>query len=47
MDEIRGGMAELRGDQARHLTRVLRVEPGQQFEVSDNRAAWLAAQKAT
>lgn len=42
MDEIRAGMAELRGDQARHLTRVLRVEPGQQFEVSDNRSAWLA-----
>src|SRR5438874_1559583 len=42
VDEIRAGMAELRGEQARHLTRVLRVEPGQQFEVSDNRAAYLA-----
>jgi 16S rRNA (uracil1498-N3)-methyltransferase len=42
VDEIRDGTAELRGDEARHLTRVLRVEPGQQFEVSDNRAAWLA-----
>lgn len=35
-------MAELRGDEARHLTRVLRVEVGQRFEVSDNRSAYLA-----
>ena len=35
-------MAELRGDDALHLTRVLRVEPGQRYELSDNRAAWLA-----
>jgi 16S rRNA (uracil1498-N3)-methyltransferase len=39
---IRAGTAELLGDEAVHLTRVLRVEAGQQFEVSDNRAAWLA-----
>ena len=42
VDAIRGGSAELRGDQARHLTRVLRVEPGQRFEISDQGAAWLA-----
>jgi 16S rRNA (uracil1498-N3)-methyltransferase len=42
VDAIRGGIAELRGDDARHLTRVLRVEPGQQFEISDGQAAWLA-----
>jgi 16S rRNA (uracil1498-N3)-methyltransferase len=42
VDHIRGGSAELLGDDARHLTRVLRVEPGQRFEISDNRAAWLA-----
>ena len=42
VDAIRGGSAELRGDDARHLTRVLRVEPGQRFEISDRRAAWLA-----
>jgi 16S rRNA (uracil1498-N3)-methyltransferase len=42
VDEIRGGMAELTGDDARHLTRVLRVEPGQRYEVSDGRSAWLA-----
>ena len=42
MDSIRGGTAELRGDEARHLTRVLRVEPGQHFEISDNQQAYLA-----
>ena len=35
-------MAELRGDEARHLARVLRAEPGQLYEVSDNQAAYLA-----
>jgi 16S rRNA (uracil1498-N3)-methyltransferase len=39
---IRGGTAEILGEEARHLTRVLRVEPGQQFEISDNRTVWLA-----
>jgi 16S rRNA (uracil1498-N3)-methyltransferase len=42
VDEIRGGRAELRGEEARHLTRVLRVEAGQRFEISDNHQAWLA-----
>ena len=42
VDGIDGGSAELRGDEARHLTRVLRVEPGQRFEISDQRTAWLA-----
>lgn len=42
MDSIRGGAAELRGEEARHLTRVLRVEPGQRFEISDNQQAYLA-----
>lgn len=42
VDTIRGGQAELRGEEARHLTRVLRVEPGQQFEISDNRSVYLA-----
>ena len=42
MDAVRGGVAELIGDAARHLTRVLRVEPGQRYEISDGRAAWLA-----
>ncbi|MBZ5584230.1 MAG: 16S rRNA (uracil(1498)-N(3))-methyltransferase [Acidobacteriia bacterium] len=39
---IRGGQAELRGEDARHLTRVLRAEPGRQYEISDGQAAWLA-----
>lgn len=42
MDAVRGGAAELRGEEARHLTRVLRVEPGQLFEISDNRSVYLA-----
>jgi 16S rRNA (uracil1498-N3)-methyltransferase len=42
VDAIEGGIAVLRGDDARHLTRVLRAEPGQVYEISDNAAAWLA-----
>jgi 16S rRNA (uracil1498-N3)-methyltransferase len=42
VDEIRGGAAELLADDALHLTRVLRVQVGEQFEISDNQAAWLA-----
>jgi 16S rRNA (uracil1498-N3)-methyltransferase len=42
VDTPRNGLAELHGEEARHLTRVLRVEPGQRFEISDNHAAYLA-----
>ena len=42
VDSIRNGRAELTGEEARHLTRVLRVEPGQHYEISDNRHAWVA-----
>jgi 16S rRNA (uracil1498-N3)-methyltransferase len=42
VDEVRNGRAELSGDDARHLTRVLRVEPGQRYEISDNRNVYLA-----
>src|SRR5471030_655714 len=42
VDAVRSGVAELRGDEARHLTRVLRVEVGQRFEISDNQSAFLA-----
>jgi 16S rRNA (uracil1498-N3)-methyltransferase len=42
IDRIRNGFAELRGDEARHLTRVLRVETGQRYEISDDRSAYLA-----
>ena len=40
--QVRNGRAELSGEEARHLTRVLRVEPGQQYEISDNQRAFLA-----
>ncbi len=42
MDAVRGGEAELRGEEARHLARVLRAEAGQRYEISDNRCAYLA-----
>ena len=40
--EVRRGAAELIGSDAEHLVRVLRVEPGQVYEVSDNRNVYLA-----
>ncbi len=42
IDQVRNGHAELTGEDARHLTRVLRVEPGQVYEISDNRNVYLA-----
>jgi 16S rRNA (uracil1498-N3)-methyltransferase len=42
VDEVRNGHAEILGEDARHLTRVLRVEPGQHYEISDNRNVYLA-----
>jgi 16S rRNA (uracil1498-N3)-methyltransferase len=42
VDEVRSGRAEISGDDARHLTRVLRVEAGQRYEISDNRDVYLA-----
>jgi 16S rRNA (uracil1498-N3)-methyltransferase len=42
VDQVRSGRAEISGDDARHLTRVLRVEPGQRYEISDNRHVYLA-----
>jgi len=42
VDAVRGGMAELRGEEARHLTRVLRAEAGQRYEISDGQSAYLA-----
>lgn len=40
--EFRRGAAELRGEAAHHLTHVLRVAPGQRYELSDNSSVWLA-----
>jgi 16S rRNA (uracil1498-N3)-methyltransferase len=42
VEDIRHNTAELRGEDARHLSRVLRAEPGQQYEISDGAAAYLA-----
>jgi 16S rRNA (uracil1498-N3)-methyltransferase len=40
--EIRRGTAELTGPEAEHLVRVLRAEPGQVYELSDNQHLYLA-----
>jgi 16S rRNA (uracil1498-N3)-methyltransferase len=42
VEQVRNGRAEIAGEDARHLTRVLRVEAGQVYEISDNNRAWLA-----
>ncbi|MBK9169783.1 MAG: 16S rRNA (uracil(1498)-N(3))-methyltransferase [Bryobacterales bacterium] len=42
VDEIRNGQAEMGEEDARHLVRVLRVERGQRFEISDTRSVYLA-----
>jgi 16S rRNA (uracil1498-N3)-methyltransferase len=42
VDEVRNGHAEIAGEEAKHLTRVLRVEAGQCYEISDNRNVYLA-----
>jgi 16S rRNA (uracil1498-N3)-methyltransferase len=40
--EIRRGTAELTGTEAEHLTRVLRAEAGQVYEISNNERKYLA-----
>jgi 16S rRNA (uracil1498-N3)-methyltransferase len=42
VDQVRNGHAEINGEDARHLTRVLRVEAGQRYEISDNHSVYLA-----
>ncbi len=42
VDQVRLGRAAVRGDEARHLRQVLRVEPGQTYELSDNASLYLA-----
>ncbi len=39
--DVQGGFAELRGEEAKHLSRVLRVEPGHIYELSDNTHKYL------
>jgi len=41
VDHVHRGLAEITGPDAHHLTRVLRVEAGQQFEITDSARAWL------
>jgi 16S rRNA (uracil1498-N3)-methyltransferase len=43
VDQVHKGQAEITGENAHHLTRVLRVEVGQKFEITDNQRAWLAS----
>ena len=42
VDRVHDGSAAISGDEAHHLVRVLRVEPGQKFEISDASSVWLA-----
>jgi 16S rRNA (uracil1498-N3)-methyltransferase len=42
VDAVHSGRAQIAGEEARHLSRVLRVEPGQKFEISDNQNVYLA-----
>jgi 16S rRNA (uracil1498-N3)-methyltransferase len=44
--EVHSGRAELRGEEAKHLSKVLRVEPGQLYEISDNEQKYLARVEA-
>ncbi len=42
VSEVRRGTAEITGSDAEHLVRVLRVEAGQRYELSDNKNVYLA-----
>jgi 16S rRNA (uracil1498-N3)-methyltransferase len=42
VEQVYRGEAVLEGEDAEHLTRVLRVENGQRFEISDNQRVYLA-----
>ncbi len=42
MEAVRDSMADLRGEDAWHLTRVLRAEAGQRYEITDNESVYLA-----
>lgn len=46
VDQVRNGQAEITGEDAHHLNRVLRVEAGQKFEITDSRRVWLASVEA-
>jgi 16S rRNA (uracil1498-N3)-methyltransferase len=42
VDEVRGGHAELHGQEAQHLRKVLRAQAGHRYELSDNSRRYLA-----
>jgi 16S rRNA (uracil1498-N3)-methyltransferase len=42
VSQVRRGIAELTGDEAEHLVRVLRAEVGHVYEISDNENLYLA-----
>ena len=42
VEVVTGGSAEITGPAAQHLRKVLRVEPGQRYEITDGRQAYLA-----
>jgi 16S rRNA (uracil1498-N3)-methyltransferase len=42
VEAVHRGHAQISGADAHHLTRVLRVEAGQKFEISDNSSVYLA-----
>jgi 16S rRNA (uracil1498-N3)-methyltransferase len=42
VEQVHSGGAEISGESAQHLTRVLRVEAGQTFEITDTNRVWLA-----
>lgn len=42
VDRIQDGRAALHGQDAHHLARVLRAEPGQRYEITDGATLWLA-----
>jgi len=46
VQDVHRGQARITGPDAHHLTRVLRVEAGQKFEISDNRNVYLAEVQA-
>ena len=42
VEAVQRGHAQITGEEAHHLSRVLRVQPGQKFEISDNLNVYLA-----
>jgi 16S rRNA (uracil1498-N3)-methyltransferase len=42
VDQFQNGGAVMHGEAAHHLSRVLRAEPGQLYELSDGEVVWLA-----